>query len=71
LKDAPPWMKGAGMQWLHRLSQELSRLWKRYLINNSAFLVNILLQMSGVKRYQLTETNVGSPIVAAHDLSQI
>lgn len=60
LKDAPPWAKRAGLQWFHRLCQEPSRLWRRYLINNSAFLVNILLQLSGIKRYQLTHVKADS-----------
>lgn len=53
LKDAPDWVKNAGLQWLHRLVQEPSRLWKRYLINNSQFLWKISLQVSGLSRYQL------------------
>jgi N-acetylglucosaminyldiphosphoundecaprenol N-acetyl-beta-D-mannosaminyltransferase len=55
LKDAPQWMKTAGLQWLHRLCQEPSRLWKRYLFNNSAFLLRIVLQFTGIKRYELTQ----------------
>ncbi len=55
LKDAPQWMKTAGLQWLHRLCQEPSRLWKRYLFNNSAFLLRIALQFTGIKRYELTQ----------------
>jgi N-acetylglucosaminyldiphosphoundecaprenol N-acetyl-beta-D-mannosaminyltransferase len=48
-------MKTAGLQWLHRLCQEPSRLWKRYLFNNSAFLLRIVLQFTGIKRYELTQ----------------
>jgi N-acetylglucosaminyldiphosphoundecaprenol N-acetyl-beta-D-mannosaminyltransferase len=54
VKDAPQWVKNAGLQWLHRLCQEPSRLWKRYLFNNSAFLLRIALQFTGIKRYELT-----------------
>jgi N-acetylglucosaminyldiphosphoundecaprenol N-acetyl-beta-D-mannosaminyltransferase len=54
VKDAPQWVKDAGMQWFHRLCQEPSRLWKRYLFNNSEFLVRIALQFTGIKRYELT-----------------
>jgi N-acetylglucosaminyldiphosphoundecaprenol N-acetyl-beta-D-mannosaminyltransferase len=53
LKDAPDWVKSAGLQWLHRLLQEPSRLWKRYLVNNSRFLWRIFLQFSGLARYKL------------------
>jgi N-acetylglucosaminyldiphosphoundecaprenol N-acetyl-beta-D-mannosaminyltransferase len=53
IKDAPMWMKMAGLQWLHRLLQEPRRLWKRYLVNNPIFLVRIALQLAGVTRYRL------------------
>lgn len=36
-KDAPAWMQKAGLTWFYRLTQEPSRLWKRYLIYNSLF----------------------------------
>ncbi len=52
-KNAPDWVKKAGLQWLHRLLQEPSRLWKRYLVNNSQFLWKIFLQLSGLASYQL------------------
>jgi N-acetylglucosaminyldiphosphoundecaprenol N-acetyl-beta-D-mannosaminyltransferase len=44
-KDAPQWMKRAGLQWFHRLLQEPGRLWKRYLINNPKFVFNIAKQL--------------------------
>lgn len=37
--QAPPWLMTLGLEWLFRLSQEPHRLWKRYLINNPAFIV--------------------------------
>ncbi len=55
LKDAPDWVKSNGLQWLHRLSQEPSRLWKRYLVNNSAFLLYFTMQLMGIKHYELTQ----------------
>lgn len=53
IQDAPVWVKAAGMQWFHRLIQEPRRLWKRYLINNPLFLLEITLQMSGLRNYPL------------------
>lgn len=53
LKDAPPWMKNIGMQWLHRLFQEPRRLAKRYLLNNPRFLGLVTLQGLKLKRYSL------------------
>jgi len=37
-KQAPPWMREAGLEWLFRLGQEPGRLWKRYLVGNSLFI---------------------------------
>lgn len=51
LRDAPEWAKNAGLQWAHRLMQEPSRLWKRYLVNNSRFIWKITLQLTGARHY--------------------
>ena len=51
LKDSPAFLKQAGLQWLHRLYQEPRRLWKRYLINNPKFLLEIALQLLGARNY--------------------
>jgi N-acetylglucosaminyldiphosphoundecaprenol N-acetyl-beta-D-mannosaminyltransferase len=36
-KQAPAWMQQSGLEWFFRLATEPRRLWKRYLINNPAF----------------------------------
>jgi N-acetylglucosaminyldiphosphoundecaprenol N-acetyl-beta-D-mannosaminyltransferase len=54
LRDAPSWVKNLGLQWIHRLLQEPTRLWKRYLINNPTFMWRIALQLTGAKHYVLT-----------------
>ncbi|WP_231427208.1 WecB/TagA/CpsF family glycosyltransferase [Pedobacter sp. Leaf250] len=36
-KRAPQWMQKNSLEWLHRLSQEPKRLFKRYLFTNSQF----------------------------------
>ncbi len=41
-KRAPGWMQKNGLEWLWRLSQNPLRLFKRYLITNTMFLVKIL-----------------------------
>jgi N-acetylglucosaminyldiphosphoundecaprenol N-acetyl-beta-D-mannosaminyltransferase len=53
VKDAPQWIKNAGLQWAHRLCQEPGRLWKRYLVNNSTFLAALSVQLTGLRRYPL------------------
>lgn len=46
---APIWMRKAGMEWLHRLAQEPSRLAKRYLIDDVPFAFT-LFSVALVKR---------------------
>lgn len=41
-KRAPLWMQNMGFEWLFRLIQEPKRMWKRYLIGNSKFILLIL-----------------------------
>jgi N-acetylglucosaminyldiphosphoundecaprenol N-acetyl-beta-D-mannosaminyltransferase len=41
VKRAPLWMQGAGLEWLYRLVCEPKRLWKRYLVTNTIFIVSI------------------------------
>ena len=36
-RQAPKWMQQSGLEWLFRLGSEPRRLWKRYLVNNPAF----------------------------------
>ncbi len=55
LRDSPGWVKQLGLQWLHRLFQEPARLWKRYLINNPAFLMQAALQLTGARRFNLPD----------------
>ncbi|WP_279635167.1 WecB/TagA/CpsF family glycosyltransferase [Cupriavidus lacunae] len=39
---APVWMQRSGLEWLYRVIQEPRRMWKRYLLTNSLFLLLIL-----------------------------
>lgn len=59
IKDAPEWVKYAGMQWLHRLIQDPRRLLWRYLRNNSAFLWHITLEITGLRTYPQAEPEPG------------
>jgi N-acetylglucosaminyldiphosphoundecaprenol N-acetyl-beta-D-mannosaminyltransferase len=60
IQDSPKWVKRSGLQWLHRLIQEPSRLWKRYLLNNSRFLFYVLLQFIGLKHFALESPSESS-----------
>jgi N-acetylglucosaminyldiphosphoundecaprenol N-acetyl-beta-D-mannosaminyltransferase len=51
IRDCSPWVKRAGLQWLHRLVQNPRHLWRRYLRNNPAFLWHIAWQLSRLRQY--------------------
>lgn len=40
-KDAPEWARGRGLEWLYRLKQDPRRLWRRYLVTNSWFVLRV------------------------------
>lgn len=42
VRRAPRWMQKIGLEWVHRLWQEPSKLWKRYLIGGLPFAVQLL-----------------------------
>lgn len=41
-KRAPTWMQRNGLEWLYRIYQEPRRMWKRYAITNTKFIVMLL-----------------------------
>jgi N-acetylglucosaminyldiphosphoundecaprenol N-acetyl-beta-D-mannosaminyltransferase len=53
LRQAPPWMRRSGLEWLFRLGCEPRRLWKRYLKNNPLFVIRVFLQGTGLRKYPL------------------
>ncbi len=44
---APAWMRDHGLEWLHRLASEPRRLWRRYLVTNTAFVLGAARQLLG------------------------
>ncbi|MBU4460154.1 MAG: WecB/TagA/CpsF family glycosyltransferase, partial [Verrucomicrobia bacterium] len=55
--DAPVWMQRNGLQWCFRLFQEPRRLARRYLRIVPSFLLHASLQLLGIRRYELRETD--------------
>jgi N-acetylglucosaminyldiphosphoundecaprenol N-acetyl-beta-D-mannosaminyltransferase len=49
VRQAPRWVQRSGLEWAFRIVQEPRRLAGRYLRNNPRFLVQILLQLAGVR----------------------
>lgn len=41
VKQAPLWMRKRGLEWLYRLLQEPTRLWKRYFVSNTRFIYEV------------------------------
>ena len=52
--QAPLWMQRSGTEWLFRLATEPRRLWPRYR-QYPLFVVLVLAQMLGLRRYPLSE----------------
>jgi N-acetylglucosaminyldiphosphoundecaprenol N-acetyl-beta-D-mannosaminyltransferase len=50
-RQAPPWMREHGLEWLFRLATEPKRLWRRYLVYGSQFAWNVALELIGIKRF--------------------
>jgi len=46
-KTAPAWMQRYSLEWLFRLCSEPGRLWKRYLVTNTIFIMLALREMLG------------------------
>ena len=44
-------MQRAGLEWLFRLVHEPRRLWRRYLVDNSLFVFELLCQKLHLKTY--------------------
>lgn len=42
---APVWMRRAGLEWAFRLSREPRRMWKRYLVGNTRFMVLVAREL--------------------------
>lgn len=49
VQRAPVWMRNNGLEWLHRLASEPGRLWKRYLVTNTLFILGAARQLLGGK----------------------
>lgn len=53
IRQAPRWMQRIGMEWFFRLMMEPRRLWRRYCRNNPLFIMGIICQWLGLRRYSI------------------
>ena len=51
IKMAPEWMRKYSLEWLFRLSQDPKRLFKRYLVTNSTFILLYIWHLLTKKRH--------------------
>lgn len=49
-KRAPIWMQKTGLEWFYRLAQEPKRMWRRYLIGNTKFILTVLNEKISKRR---------------------
>lgn len=60
LSQAPAWMQSRGLEWLFRLISEPGRLWKRYAVTNSLYVLGVALQFTKLRKTELEES--ASPV---------
>jgi N-acetylglucosaminyldiphosphoundecaprenol N-acetyl-beta-D-mannosaminyltransferase len=51
LPQAPSFLQSRGLEWLYRFTKEPRRLWKRYVFLNPLYVSLLLLQLSGLRRF--------------------
>jgi N-acetylglucosaminyldiphosphoundecaprenol N-acetyl-beta-D-mannosaminyltransferase len=54
VRQAPRWMQRSGLEWLFRLSMEPRRLGPRYLRINSLFILRVVAQKLGLRKYPMS-----------------
>lgn len=55
LKRPPPWLTGAGLEWLYRLVREPRQRWRRYLVHQPPVLLLLARQRLGLYRNPFAE----------------
>ena len=50
---APLWMREHGLEWLHRFASEPGRLWRRYLVTNTLFILGAARQLLSLRLSRL------------------
>lgn len=49
VRRAPHWVQRIGMEWFYRMAQEPRRLWRRYAVTSSVFLLLLLVHLTSRK----------------------
>jgi len=51
VRRAPPWVGDHGLEWMWRFFQEPKRVWRRVLVDGPHFAGQVMLELSGLKKY--------------------
>jgi N-acetylglucosaminyldiphosphoundecaprenol N-acetyl-beta-D-mannosaminyltransferase len=54
VERAPHWMQKSGLEWAHRLRSEPGRLWRRYLVNDTRMLGQLIFESASATRGEET-----------------
>lgn len=55
IKQAPKWIREAGIEWMYRLTKDFRRLWVRYIVYNLIFVMVFSLQLAGILKFKKYE----------------
>ena len=56
-RQAPLWMRRIALEWFFRLLCDPRRLWYRFLVYNALFVLCIVAQVLGLRKYQIEPSN--------------
>ena len=51
VRRCPRWIGESGFEWAYRLLMEPKKLWRRDLLDGPQFLIHVLLELSGLRKY--------------------
>ena len=63
---APEWMQKTGLEWLHRLTHEPKRLFKRYVVHDMPFALRLLTRSAMARRHVRKIASQSSEFEALH-----
>ncbi len=52
VKRVPEWIGNNGFEWIWRFIQEPKKLWKRDLLDGPRFVFHVILELTGLKKYE-------------------
>ena len=61
LSQAPAWLQKRGLEWLYRLANEPRRLWKRYAVTNTMYLLYLVLQYTHLRKGSADDSKIAVP----------